>query len=232
MYLKLELPNFKDKLYQYSGSLMTKPVIFTIGHSTHSLEVFLDLLQVHDITHLIDVRSLPASKYNPQFNKAPLSGFLKNHGIQYLHFGKEFGARHSEPEVLDTAGRVDFELIRQTPAFKGGMDRVQQLLEKQSKVVLMCSESDPMECHRFSMIAFAIEQASIEVQHILKDKTLISNIRLENQLLKKFSKKIPHPDLFNPDITMDDQLRAAYRLHNIEVAYSPAMHENEEQDEN
>ena len=102
---------------------------------------------------------------------------------------------------------------------------MQQLLEKQSKVVLMCSESDPMECHRFSMIAFAIEQASIEVQHILKDKTLISNIRLENQLLKKFSKKIPHPDLFNPDITMDDQLRAAYRLHNVEVAYSPAMHE-------
>jgi uncharacterized protein (DUF488 family) len=203
---------------------MTKPVIFTIGHSTHSLEVFLDLLQAHDITHLIDVRSLPASAYNPQFNKAPLSGFLKNHGIQYLHFGKEFGARHTEPEVLDAEGRVDFELIRQTPAFRSGMDQMQQLLEKPSRVVLMCSESDPMECHRFSMISFAIEQASIEVQHILKDKTLISNIRLENQLLKKFSKKIPHPDLFNPDITMDDQLRAAYRLHNVEVAYSPAMH--------
>jgi len=61
---------------------MTKPVIFTIGHSTHSLEVFLDLLQVHGITHLTDVRSLPASSYNPQFNKAPLSGFLKNHDIQ------------------------------------------------------------------------------------------------------------------------------------------------------
>jgi uncharacterized protein (DUF488 family) len=211
---------------------MTKSVIFTIGHSTHSLEVFLDLLHAYGITHLIDVRSMPASKYNPQFNKAPLSGFLKNHGIQYLHFGREFGARHTEAEVLDAEGRVDFDLIRQTPAFRNGMDRIRQLLEKQSKVVLMCSESDPMECHRFSMIAFAIEQASIEVQHILKDKTLISNIRLENQLLKKFNKKIPHPDLFNPDITMEDQLRAAYRLHNVEVAYSPAMHENEEQNEN
>jgi len=61
---------------------MTKSVIFTIGHSTHSLEVFLDLLQAYGITHLIDVRSIPASKYNPQFNKAPLTGFLKNHDIQ------------------------------------------------------------------------------------------------------------------------------------------------------
>jgi hypothetical protein len=232
LHLYLESPNFKFKLYQFPESLMTKQVIFTIGHSTHSLEVFLDLLQAHGINHLIDVRSVAASKYNPQFNKAPLTGFLKNHGIQYLHFGQEFGARHTEAEVLDAEGRVDFDLIRQTPAFISGMERMQQLLEKQSKVVLMCSESDPMECHRFSMIAFAVEQASIEVQHILKDKTLISNIRLENQLLKKFSKKIPHPDLFNPDITMDDQLRAAYRLHNIEVAYSPATPENGEQNEN
>lgn len=88
----------------------------------------------------------------------------------------------------------------------------------------MCSENDPMDCHRFSRFSFAIEQAFIEVQHILKDKTLISNVRMENFLLKKICKKIPHPDLFNPAITIDDQLRAAYHLHNVEVAYSPAMH--------
>ena len=204
---------------------MSTPVIYTIGHSNHQLEFFLELLQAFSIDCLVDVRSMPASAYNPQFNKEALSHFLKSNAIQYHHYGKEFGARHADPAVLDEEGKVDFELIRKTPAFISGMQRLIQQAQEGKTITLMCSESDPMECHRFSMIAVALEAAGLEVRHILKDKNWKSNIALENQLLKRFSKKIPQPDLFQPNITIADQLQAAYRLHNKEVAYSPSAKE-------
>lgn len=210
---------------------MSRAIVHTIGHSTHQLDYFLELLQEYSIDCLIDVRSMPASAYNPQFNKEVLYHFLKSNGIEYQHFGKEFGARHSEQGVLDEEGRVDFELIRKTPAFISGMQRLIQKVKEDRSVTLMCSESDPMDCHRFSMISVAIEAKGIEVRHILKDKKWLSNSDLELQLLKKFDKKIPHPDLFQPDITTEDQLKVAYRLHNKEVAYSPTKENMVEKDD-
>lgn len=208
---------------------MSTPVIYTIGHSNHRLEFFFELLQAYSIDCLVDVRSMPASTYNPQFNKEALSRFLKSNAIEYHHYGKEFGARHADPAVLDEEGRVDFALIRKTPAFISGMERLIQKINEGKAITLMCSESDPMECHRFSMISVALEAAGLEVRHILKDKNWKSNIALENQLLKRYSKKIPQPDLFQPNITMDDQLQVAYRLHNKEVAYSPSAKEPTEE---
>jgi len=71
------------------------------------------------------------------------------------------------------------------------------------------------------MISIALEKDELEVKHILKDKTLKSNTELEKQLLKKYDKKLPKPDMFNPNISEDDQLKAAYRLRNKEIAFSP-----------
>ena len=85
----------------------------------------------------------------------------------------------------------------------------------------MCSEGEPFDCHRFSMVSIALEKDGFEVKHILKDKTIKTNAQLESQLLKKYEKKIPQPDMFQPNISLDDQLKAAYRLRNKEIAYSP-----------
>jgi len=205
------------------GFNMEKPVIYTAGHSTHPLDFFLELLKTYSVNSLIDVRSVAASSYNPQYNKEPLSNFLKLNGIAYKHFGEEFGARHTDPDLLDEEGRVNFEFVRKSWPFKTGLDRVLSELNEGSTIALMCSESDPMDCHRFSMISVALENAGIEVRHILKDKTIRTNGQLESQILKKYAKKIPRPDLFQPDITPEDQLRVAYRLHNKEVAYSPLL---------
>jgi uncharacterized protein (DUF488 family) len=87
---------------------MDKPIIYTVGHSTHPLNYFLSLLQEYGINCLVDVRSVAASRYNPQYNKEPLSNFLKNNGIVYMHLPEEFGARHSDPDLLDEKGKVDF----------------------------------------------------------------------------------------------------------------------------
>ncbi len=198
-----------------------KPIIYTVGHSTHQLDYFLELLKEYEVTCLIDVRSVAASSYNPQYNKEPLTNFLKRNGIQYLHFAEEFGARHNDPDLLDDEGKVDFAKVRKSWAFKNGVERIWQGLDKGFTISLMCSESEPFDCHRFSMVSIALDKDGFDVKHIMKDKTLKTNADLENQLLKKYDKKLPKPDMFNPNITLDDQLKEAYRLRNKEIAFSP-----------
>lgn len=198
-----------------------RPIIYTVGHSTHQLDYFLELLKEYGVTCLIDVRSVAASSYNPQYNKEPLTNFLKRNGIQYLHFAEEFGARHNDPDLLDDEGKVDFEKVRKSWAFKNGVERIWQGLDKGFTISLMCSESEPFDCHRFSMVSIALDKDGFDVKHIIKDKTLKTNADLENQLLKKYDKKLPKPDMFNPNISLDDQLKEAYRLKNKEIAFSP-----------
>lgn len=192
---------------------------FTIGHSNHPIEYFLELLQAHDIDCVIDVRSTPASKYTPQYNQRPLAAFLQQHAIQYLSFAEAFGARHTDPEVLDENGQVDFEKVRVTDAFRSGVRRVETGLERGYRIALMCAEADPLECHRFSMVTVHFAKVGYHVWHILKDKSLLSQQQLEDLLLEKYQKKLPQPSLFEPDIDEDDRLRAAYRLCNDEIGW-------------
>lgn len=196
-------------------------MIYTVGHSTHQLDYFLELLKEYGVTCLIDVRSVAASSYNPQYNKEPLTNFLKRNGIQYLHFAEEFGARHNDLDLLDDEGKVDFAKVRKSWAFKNGVERIWQGLDKGFTISLMCSESEPFDCHRFSMVSIALDKDGFDVKHIMKDKTLKTNADLEKQLLKKYDKKLPKPDMFNPNVTLDDQLKEAYRLRNKEIAFSP-----------
>ena len=199
---------------------MSSKTIFTIGHSNHPVEFFLDLLQAHSINCIIDVRSVAASAYSPQFNKEFLSAFLKKNNIRYLHFAEEFGARHTEKELLDEEGRVDFEKVRATKTFARGVQRLNEGLEKKFRMALMCSEANPFDCHRHSMISVHLAANGFEVKHILKDKSLLDNAELEEMLLKKYSKKIPMPTIFEPNVKEEDQLSAAYKLRNKDIAFS------------
>lgn len=200
---------------------MDKPIIYTVGHSTHQLDYFLELLREYSVNCLLDVRSVAASAYNPQYNQEPLKIFLNSNGITYLHFAEEFGARHNDPELLDNEGKVDFEKVRKSWLFKNGVERLWQDVDKGLIIALMCSESEPFDCHRFSMISVALNREGFEVKHIMKDKSLKTNAELEKQLLIKYDKKLPKPDMFNPNVTLEDQLKVAYRLRNKEIAFSP-----------
>src|SRR5687767_13103315 len=197
---------------------MSKPLIYTIGHSTHAIGYFLELLTDYKITCVVDVRSLPASRFNPQYNKNALSTFLRAHGITYLHFGEEFGARQSDPQVLDDKGKVDFEKMRKSPQFKKGMARLTKGVEGGYTIALMCSEADPLRCHRFSMIAVALTE--FHVRHILKDKSNLTQGELEVILLKMYAGKLPQETLFNMEERRQSQLHIAFRLLNNEVGYS------------
>src|SRR6188768_4213748 len=118
---------------------MPESIIFTVGHSNHPLEFFLELIKSHSISCLVDVRSVAASSYNPQYNKEFFSNTLKQNGIRYLHFAEEFGARHTDPDLLDADGKVNFELVRKSWNFKKGVERLCEEIEKGFTIALMCS---------------------------------------------------------------------------------------------
>jgi len=194
--------------------------VFTIGHSNHEPEYFVQLLQAHDVNCVVDVRSVAASARNPGFNKKPLEALLQRHGIRYLHFEKGFGARQEVPSLHDENGQVDFEKVQRTPAFLEAVQRLETGLTKGFRIALMCSEANPLDCHRFSMICNYLSQQGFSIWHILRDATLADHPELEAELLVKYQKKLPQPSLFEPDISAVDRLRFAYRLHNREIGWS------------
>lgn len=199
--------------------------LYSIGHSNQSLDGFLILLNAHDVNCVIDVRSVPASTYSPQFNQESLKYFLKSHGVQYLHFGDEFGARRTD--CLNESEQVDFEKAVETPLFQKGVERVMKGLEKGFRIAFMCSEADPLECHRFSLVSRYFYDQGLDVQHILKDGTLASHASLEKEMINQFlhSRKyrLPEVDLLFGTYSQEDQRKDAYRLKNKEIGYKPEL---------
>ncbi|MBK7937212.1 MAG: DUF488 domain-containing protein [Lewinellaceae bacterium] len=195
-------------------------LVFTVGHSNHEPEYFVQLLQAHDVNCVVDVRSVAASARNPGFNKKPLEAFLLQHDIRYLHFEQGFGARQENPSLHDESGQVDFEKVQRTAAFLEAVQRLERGLEKGFRIALMCSEANPLDCHRFSMISGYLQQHGFSIWHILKDASLANHPDLESELLEKYRKKLPRPSLFEPDIAESDRLNSAYRLHNRDIGWS------------
>lgn len=188
--------------------------VFTIGHSTHNIDDFVGLLKMHKINCLIDVRSQPYSRIAPQFNKDRLGANLKNHKILYAHFEKEFGARHTKSSLLDEDNKVDFDKVRASGNFKEGIQRLKKALDLGYIIVLMCSEAEPFDCHRFSMVSYQLRK-EVEVSHILRDGSLKENSDLEKELLGQYNKKL-NP-LFD---TEEQQIEKAYRLRGKDIAFS------------
>ena len=203
--------------------------LYSIGHSSQSLEDFLNLLAAHGVNCVIDVRSVPASKYSPQFNQESLKYFLKSHEVQYLHFGDEFGARRTD--CLDENEQVDFEKAVETLLFKKGVERVMKGLEKGFRIAFMCSEADPLECHRFSLVSRYFYERGIDVQHILKDASLVSQADLEKEMIASFlhSRKyhLSEVDYLFGTYTEEEQRKDAYCLKNKEIGYKPKLQEEE-----
>lgn len=197
--------------------------LYSVGHSNQSQEEFLELIKMYDINCIVDVRSVPASKYTPQFNFESLKWFLRANNIQYLHFGDEFGARRFDS--LDGEGQVNFEMAIKTPNFIRGVERLMTGLQKGFNISIMCSEANPLECHRFSFISRYFYENGLDVQHILKDKGLASHEALEKEMIEEYlhSKKyrLAEIDQLFGSYTSENQRHDAYRLKNKEIGYKP-----------
>ena len=147
-------------------------VVFTIGHSTRAWKAFLDLLRVHGIKRVVDVRSIPRSRHNPQFNRETLCLKLRSARIGYVHLRELGGLRHARRDSPNMGWRNasfrGFADYMQTPDFDAGLGRLIKLA-KQNKTALMCAEAVPWRCHR-SLIADALVVRGIRVKDIISGK--------------------------------------------------------------
>jgi uncharacterized protein (DUF488 family) len=147
--------------------------IYTIGHSTRTSEQFIELLRAHGIEELVDVRTIPRSRHNPQFGSEEIAASLRQAGIAYMHLGKLGGLRHASKDSVNlgwqnTSFRGFADYIA-TPEFQAGLDELKALAEKKT-VAIMCAEAVPWRCHR-SLIADALTIQGWQVMHIQSRKT-------------------------------------------------------------
>jgi len=153
-------------------------ILYTIGHSTHSQEKFLELLQMHDITTIVDVRSVPQSRFSPQFNQKNLQQTLNQIGCRYTFLGKELGGKRQEKECYANL-EIDTEKVLALPIFQEGCERLlQETVE--NRVAVLCSEKDPEKCHRAYWVSKALRDR-LAIRHILADGSTITHEELERR---------------------------------------------------
>ncbi len=192
-------------------SALTQPVL-TVGHSTHSIEVFLALLSRHGVTALADVRSTPYSRTNPQFNRETLEIRLKADGIKYVFLGAELGARSNDLTCYEN-GRIQYARLARTDLFRSGIDRVIRGANEY-RIALMCAEKEPLDCHRTILVARALAELGIAVQHILADGRLESHDATMERLLQVVG--LRDHDLFR---SRDELMAEALDRQEQRVAY-------------
>lgn len=226
--------------------------LFSVGHSNQSIEEFFQLLETHRIDCILDVRSMPYSKYTPQFNEETLKSWLNKHGVLYVPFGKHFGARRSDclketifikKGVKETKPQVNFELGVTTPDFLSGVERLNKALEQNRRVSLMCSEADPLGCHRFSFISKYFDDLGWDVQHIMRDEDtgepiVRSHHALEKDMILDYVKRNKLKSVggqmtdslffdFGDGYDEKQQRVDAYRLKNHEIGWVPEYENND-----
>ncbi|GJQ54118.1 MAG: hypothetical protein HKUEN07_06870 [Rhodocyclaceae bacterium] len=187
-------------------------VLFTVGHSTHPIEVFVGLLTQHGITALADVRSHPYSRHFPQYSQEALKAALAREQIAYVFLGKELGARSENPACY-RQGKVQYELLAKEPQFAVGLERLRTGMER-FRIALMCAEKDPLDCHRAVLVARRVYESGTPVDHIHADGHLEKHAEMEARVLDLL--KISDADMFR---SRGEILVDAYRIRGEQIAY-------------
>ena len=167
---------------------------------------------MHAITAIADVRSSPCSRYAPQFNAGALQSGLNKNGIAYVFLGKELGAR-SEDDKCYVGDVVSYEKLSSTSAFQNGIMRLEEGCGRHA-IALMCSERDPIECHRAILVSKVLEERGAEIIHILGNGELEAHRSTMLRVLDLLG--MPHADMLH---TEDELISQAYAGREKQIAY-------------
>jgi uncharacterized protein (DUF488 family) len=179
--------------------------MFTVGHSNRTLDQFIELLTAHQVSLLVDVRTIPRSRHNPHFNRETLPQMLATQGVAYEHLPGLGGLRHARKDSVNTGWRNDsfrgYADYMQTEEFERNLAVLRELDTQQRTTVIMCAEAVPWRCHR-SLIADALMIRGVPVMHIL------SSAKAEPHQLTSFARvegtriiyPRPDPELFSEQL--------------------------------
>jgi uncharacterized protein (DUF488 family) len=168
-------------------------MIWSVGHSNHSIERFIEILNGSGIESVADLRSQPYSRYTGHFNQIPLQRALESAGFRYVFLGNELGGRPTDNGMYDAEGHVLYGEMANSELFNGGLEQLMAIAAK-SSTAMMCSEEDPTDCHRRLLVTRVLEELPIPVTHIRGDASMIT----EHDLAGQIEDKNP-PQLFDEE---------------------------------
>lgn len=196
---------------------MTNNPVFTVGHSNHSDHHFITLLQASRIQVLADVRSHPFSKYASQFNQDNLKRSLSSKSICYEFFGNGLGARPKNPDCY-VNGNASYALIKQSTLFMQELENI-IAISQQNSIALMCSEKEPLDCHRTILISQILASRGIKVRHIHFDGHIEPHAEAMTRLLRIHGLE---PDLFH---SFEEQINLACAIQEKKISYHDSKQE-------
>jgi uncharacterized protein (DUF488 family) len=182
--------------------------LYTIGHSSHTLEAFFGLLDAHSIEVVADVRSQPYSRYTPQYNAGALKEAVTAHGLRYSFFGDTLGGRPADEACYDAEGYVRYDKVADSDFFRDGITRLKRGLAKGLRVAMMCSEEDPAVCHRHRLIGRVLAKEGITLLHIRGDGSLQTDADLART---RKEREAGQSSLFEADELTDLQEEGPWR---------------------
>ena len=179
--------------------MKSAPIIFTVGHSTRTLDELVKILRAHGVERLVDVRTIPRSRHNPQFNRETLSKALHNRGFSYRHMKSLGGLRHARPDSINTGWRNasfrGFADYMQTPPFNAALEKL-LCLAVEKPTAIMCAEAVPWRCHR-SLIADALTARGYAVRDIMSATTAKPHVL--TAMARVHGGQVTYPvDILNP----------------------------------
>lgn len=192
--------------------------IFTIGYAGFEIEDFIKVLKEHHINSLIDVRSSPFSKFHSDYNKPLLHKTLQEREIIYRNYNREFGARQDD-KMYYPNGYLDFSMFTKSKLFVEGMEKIIKAIPLGYRFVLMCSEKDPITCHRTIMVGKAFSDKGISINHILSDGHIITQSDIDARLLDMYYPDRDQLTLFEEQLSIEEMIKNSYRFQNEKIGY-------------
>lgn len=190
--------------------------LFTIGYSGLSIERFLELLAEREVNVLCDVRSVPYSRFRPDYSRHDLKRHLNRSGIKYAFFGDELGARPKERSVYKE-GQAVHNLIAEQDFFRAGLDRLKKGVSDHN-LALLCSEREPLECHRAILVCRYLPEVRDRISHIHTDGHTETQMELEDRLVALHNLK-PLP-LLGEERSWEQVLSEAYNRQSSRIAFT------------
>jgi uncharacterized protein (DUF488 family) len=196
--------------------------IYTIGHSNYPVEKLIDMLKYYRINTVVDIRGIPYSKYNVQYNKEAIAKTLKEVGFLYIYMAKEFAANRENKISYNEEGYSDFEKVTNEKDFLNGIERLRAGIKKGYKIALLGAMQDPIRCHRSILVGRSLREHGFNVRHILDDYRLASQEDLEENLLNKYfcnRNQVTIDSLLGNSMSEEEMIKETYRLANKEIGY-------------
>ena len=196
--------------------------IYTLGHSNYPFDKFIEILKKYNINCVVDIRAIPYSKYNTQYNKEFFQINLKKLGYTYIYMADEFGAKRKTRESYNEEGYANFEKVILEDDFKKGIKRLKIGCNKGYKIVLLGAMQEPIRCPRAILIGKELVKEGFNVKHIMHEGNLKTQNELEELLLEKYfdqRNQLTIDTLLGNDMSREDMIKESYRLANKEIGY-------------